>query len=246
MTPEQREDRVTSCEDIIAMADADKVFLNKIITRDETSCFVSDPETKRQISEWVDEISPRPKKLKFQMSRIKTMLIIFINSHGVVHKEFVPEGKTVNAEFYKRALDPLLKRIQRVRPAAFCSQEFFCCTIMCPPTKMQCLPIFDPKKVTTLYNPLPHPYSPDLSPPDYFLIPKLKMKLKGLHFADVAEIQETVTDELKKVQKEEFSAAFQKLYHRAKARIYTNGTYFEFKKRNIIFITYVRFLKNQS
>jgi len=27
------------------------------------------------------------------------------------------------------------------------------------------------------------------------------MKLKGLHFADVAEIQEAVTEELKKVQK---------------------------------------------
>jgi HD superfamily phosphohydrolase YqeK len=38
------------------------------------------------------------------------------------------------------------------------------------------------------------------------------MKLKGPHFAGVAEIQEAVTDELKKVQKEEFSAAFQKLY----------------------------------
>jgi len=34
------------------------------------------------------------------------------------------------------------------------------------------------------------------------------MKLKGLHFADVAEIQEAVTDELKKVEKEEFSAVF--------------------------------------
>jgi len=42
------------------------------------------------------------------------------------------------------------------------------------------------------------------------------MKLTGLHFADVVEIQEAVTDELKKVQKEEFSAAFQKLYDRAK------------------------------
>jgi len=37
------------------------------------------------------------------------------------------------------------------------------------------------------------------------------MKLKGLHFADVAEIQEAVNDELKKLQKEEFSAAFQKM-----------------------------------
>jgi len=53
------------------------------------------------------------------------------------------------------------------------------------------------------------PYTPDLSPPDYFLFPKLKMNLKGLHFADVAEIQEAITDELKKVQKEEFLAALQ-------------------------------------
>jgi len=81
-----------------------------------------------------------------------------------------------------------------------------------------------PKNVTTLYDP---PYSPDLSPPDYFLFSKLKMKLKGFHFAVVAEIQEAVTDELKKALKEEFSAAFQKLYDRAKARIYANGAYFE-------------------
>ena len=37
------------------------------------------------------------------------------------------------------------------------------------------------------------------------------MKLKGLHFVDVAETQEAVSDELKKVQKEEFSAAFRKV-----------------------------------
>ena len=46
------------------------------------------------------------------------------------------------------------------------------------------------------------------------------MKLKGLHFADVDEIQEAVSDELKEVQKEEFSAAFQKLYDCTKAYIY--------------------------
>jgi hypothetical protein len=53
------------------------------------------------------------------------------------------------------------------------------------------------------------------------------MKLKGVHFADGAEIQEAVTDELKKVKKEEFLAAFQKLYDRAKARLCAKGAYFE-------------------
>jgi len=85
LTPEQREDRVTSCQDI-AMADADKNFFNKIITGDETCCFAYDPETKRHMSEWVGKISPWPKKLKFQRTRIKTMLIIFFYSQGIVHK----------------------------------------------------------------------------------------------------------------------------------------------------------------
>ena len=47
-------------------------------------------------------------------------------------------------------------------------------------------------------------------------------KLKVPHLADVPEIQEALTDELKKAQKEEFSAAFQKLYDGAKACIYAN------------------------
>ena len=53
------------------------------------------------------------------------------------------------------------------------------------------------------------------------------MKLKGLKFADVAEIQEAMTGELKKVQKEEFLVAFQKLYDPAKDCTYGNGAYFE-------------------
>ena len=58
LTPEQREDRVTSCQDIIAIADLTKKILNKIIMGSETWCFSYDPETKRQSSEWVAETSP--------------------------------------------------------------------------------------------------------------------------------------------------------------------------------------------
>ena len=79
-------------------------------------------------------------------------------------------------------------------------------------------------KVTTLYH---SPYTPDLSPPDYFLFPKLEMKLRELHFADVTAIQVGVTDELNRIQKEELSVAFQKLYDRAKACRYVNGAYFK-------------------
>jgi len=67
------------------------------------------------------------------------------------------------------------------------------------------------------------------------------MKLKGLHFADVTEMQEAVTDELKKVQKEEFSAAFQKLYD-AQNPVYMPME-FELKKKVRVFLMRLRFLK---
>jgi len=64
---------------------------------------------------------------------------------------------------------------------------------MRPPTKAASVCQFlTQKNVTSLYHPA---HSPDLSLSDYFLFPKLKMKLKGLHFVDVAEIQEAVTGE---------------------------------------------------
>jgi hypothetical protein len=75
------------------------------------------------------------------------MLIILFDFQGVLHKEFVPEGKTVDAQFYKGVMNRLLKRIQLVRPAAFCSRDFFCSTMMRQPTMLQVLPIFYPQKM---------------------------------------------------------------------------------------------------
>jgi hypothetical protein len=54
-----------------------------------------------------------------------------------VHKEFIPEGKIVNAEYYKGVMDHLLKHIQQVRPAAFCSWEFFLLHDIAPTHKLQ-------------------------------------------------------------------------------------------------------------
>jgi hypothetical protein len=103
------------------MAKPDKNYFNKIIMGDETRCFAYDPETKQQSSEWFGETSPRPKKLKFQRSRIKTMLIIFLTLKVQCTKHSYQREKRVNAEFYAGAMDHLLKRIPQVRPATFCS-----------------------------------------------------------------------------------------------------------------------------
>jgi len=55
----------------------DERFWENIITSDETWCFAFDPATKRQGEEWVRQKSPKPKKLLFQKSRVKMMVIVF-------------------------------------------------------------------------------------------------------------------------------------------------------------------------
>jgi len=44
------------------------------------------------------------------------MLICFFDSQGIVHKEFVPQGQTVNKQYYREVLERLRKRVHRVGP----------------------------------------------------------------------------------------------------------------------------------
>jgi len=104
------------CLDILERIENDKMFFKHVIKGDETWIFEYDPDTKRQSLEWHTSESPRPKKVRMSKSKIKAMLICFLDSQGVVHKEFVPPGQTVNKQYYCEFLERLRKKAHRVRP----------------------------------------------------------------------------------------------------------------------------------
>ena len=92
--------------------------------------FEYNPETKRQIREWHTANSPRPKKARMSKSEFKSMLIcFFFDSQGIVHKESVPPGQTVNQTFYREFLERLRKKWH------VCDQPLHalgCCTTTTP------------------------------------------------------------------------------------------------------------------
>jgi hypothetical protein len=53
------------------------------------------------------------------------IVTVFFDSQGIVHKEFVQEGCTVNAEYCEGVLGRLISRIRRVRPAPYRTLDFF-------------------------------------------------------------------------------------------------------------------------
>ena len=90
--------------------------MENIVTGDETWCYQFDPESKRQSMTCCSPTPPRPKKSRQQKSKVKTPLIVFFDNKGIIHKEFVPAGQTINAAFYQEVLNRLLQRIRRVQP----------------------------------------------------------------------------------------------------------------------------------
>ncbi len=68
------------------MIEDDSDFVDSIITGDESWFFTFDPLTKWQSTTRVGTKSPRAQKLCFQKLKIKTMLILFFDSKGVVEK----------------------------------------------------------------------------------------------------------------------------------------------------------------
>jgi len=59
------------------MADKENKFLNNIITGDETRCFLYDPQTQRQSSEWTSSPPPISKKFRVYRGKGKVMLEVF-------------------------------------------------------------------------------------------------------------------------------------------------------------------------
>lgn len=225
LTDEQKSSRFAHCLDVISTARNDVNFLKSIVTGDETWCFQYDPKTKRQSSEWKTKNSPQAKKLRKVPSKIKTMLITFFDSKGIIHKEFVPPGQTITGEYYLNVLKRLMARIRRIRPEYRDGNSWCLLHDNAPSHKSIIVSRFlTNNNVCVLNHP---PYSPDLAPCDFSLFPKIKMKLKGCYFKDVPTIQTVSTRVLEEIPKHELEHSFQSLLNRCNRCIEARGDYFE-------------------
>ncbi|GFT29117.1 putative mariner transposase [Trichonephila clavipes] len=71
------------------------------------------------------------------------------------------------------------------------------------------------------------PCSPDLSPCDFFLFPKLKNHLKGHHFGTLENIQTAVTDQLKVIPISDFHQCYEEWKKRLQRCVASEGSYFD-------------------
>jgi len=83
------------------------------------------------------------------------------------------------------------------------------------------------KNITTLPHP---PYSHDVAPCDFFIIPKLKNDLKGHNFGTVENVQAAATKALNNISSEDFLHCYEEWQKRWNHCIRSHGAYFEGNK----------------
>jgi len=116
LTADQKQQCVNVCTELRQLASNDETFLSRVITGDKSWVYGYDPETKQQSSQWKSPMSPRPKKARQVKSNVKSMIITFFEVKGIVHKEFVPTGQTVNSRFYCDILWRMHENVRRCCP----------------------------------------------------------------------------------------------------------------------------------
>lgn len=228
---DQKRNRMNIAQELLNDVNDDPNLLQRVITGDETWVYGYDVETKAQSSTWKHSTSPRAKKARQVRSKVKVLLTVFFDYHGVVHQEFLPQGRTVNKEYYLEVMRRLREAIRQKRPVLWQNNSWLLHHDNAPAHASMLISKFLAKNSTVLM-PQP-PYSPDMAPCDFFLFPKLKRPLKGRRFDNIDEIKAESLKELKAIPKSEFQKCFQDLKKRWHKCIISEGDYFEGDNINV-------------
>ncbi len=84
-------------------------------TIDEPAVSFHTPETKQQSKLCTKKIKLGPIKAKVHVTRSKLMVLAFFNNKGLIYINYVPRGKTVNANYIVKALSRVLTVFKKKR-----------------------------------------------------------------------------------------------------------------------------------
>jgi hypothetical protein len=76
LTPDQKHRRAASSVEFVEMIGGDRNVLKRIVTGDESWCFMYDPETKRQSATWLSPKKPKAQKVRMQKLCVKKKCLL--------------------------------------------------------------------------------------------------------------------------------------------------------------------------
>jgi hypothetical protein len=127
--------------------------------------------------------------------KVKVLLTVFFDYHGIMHHSYAPEGQTINKEYYLEVFRHLRDAVRRKRPDLWASCNWQLHPDNAPAHSSHLIQSF----LTEHGIPAvcQAPYSPDIAPCDFWLFPKLTRPLKGSRLESHEDILRKSTKELR-------------------------------------------------
>ena len=118
-------------------------------------------------------------------SKVKCMLVCLFDSMGIVHKEWIPAGQTVNQYYYTEILEKLRKRFMLVC-SNIAKNRILHHDNVPAHAALSVAQFLTSKCITVMPQ---SPYSPDLTSCDFFLFQKVKLAVQEHHFESIEDIR---------------------------------------------------------
>ncbi|KAL4142347.1 hypothetical protein QTP88_004826 [Uroleucon formosanum] len=226
LSPEQKDTRKDICRELLSRYENEKeTFLDRIIAIDETWIRDFEPELKSQSNIWKGITSPRAKKVRRQQTKVKQMMIFAYDKLGIIVTDRVPIGSSVTGDYYKTFLAKKLRpEIRKKRPGMLQNGVSILHDNARPHIGAPVVALLEKYGWERLKHP---PYSPDLSPPDFDLFPKIKEPLRGIRFPNLDILNEEVSRRIRELNKDGVLCGIQALPKRWQSCIDKQGDYIE-------------------
>ncbi len=168
----------------------------------------------------------RPQVVRREMSVPKLMFIPFFDHRGLVHWEMFRRqtiNKTVFLALLKRVRESI--RIRRGTKVWHNRREYL---IHMDNASAHRSKLVQDYLKDEQWSPLKYPpYSPDLSPADFFLFPRLKRAMRGHNFGNLDNLQDALETELSLITRQEWADCFEEWIQRCHRCVLFQGDYFE-------------------
>lgn len=197
-------------------------FLDRIVTCDEK--WISYNNRKRSY-QWLDK-NDFPKAVpKPSIHQKKLLISVWWGVRGIIEYFYLPTGETMNAEVYCDYLEKMHAKLMKQWPA-LCNRHG---PILLQDNARPHVSVKTIQKLSDMnYEVLHHPpYSPDLTPTDFYLFKHLAQFLQGKIFTNQEDLKNAVREFFDSKSQEFFKTGIYALPKRWQMCVDAEGAYFD-------------------
>lgn len=223
LTEEQKAARVAWCDVNLKRFDGGASnHVYSIVSGDESWIYSYEPESKAQSTVWSFVNELKPTKVIRSRSSSKKMVASFVSKSGHVSTVCLEDRKTVTADWYTTVCLPeVIAELRKNNPNRRIILHHDNASSH---TARRTIEFLEEKNIELMDHP---PYSPDLSPNDFFTFPRIKEKLRGQRFQSPDEAVDAYKTAIFNMPSSEWNQCFKNWFERMQKCIEFGGIYFE-------------------